>query len=191
MFRSENFQPAYRDPGWKNRARSREPSKPALSYEHIENFTKDLEARRDLWNRAHVKRRQVKGWPKKTNSPIDLWLTRRFSLVFLHFQLKREKSPPERNDQISGNAPPKALRGKARNASDCWPGARDHGKEEEETRLFSPSRLPLRAIFHWVRERRMGTRQTQASFWALSRVSTAWRLRHGLPSYHFQWRHGL
>ena len=57
MFMSENFQPAYRDPGWKNRARSREPSKPALSYEHIENFTKDLEARRDLWNRAHVKRR--------------------------------------------------------------------------------------------------------------------------------------
>ena len=25
-----------------------EPSKPALSYEHIENFTEDLEARRDL-----------------------------------------------------------------------------------------------------------------------------------------------
>ena len=80
---------------------------------------------------------------------------------------------------------------RARNASDCWPGARDHGKEEEETRLFSLSRLPLRAIFRWVRERRLGTRQTQASFWALSLVSTAWRLRHGLPSYHFQWRHGL
>ena len=36
--------------------RSREPSQPALSYEHIENFTKDLEVRRDLGNRAHVKR---------------------------------------------------------------------------------------------------------------------------------------
>ena len=36
--------------------RSREPIQPALSYEHIENFTKDLEIRRDLGNRAHVKR---------------------------------------------------------------------------------------------------------------------------------------
>ena len=35
--------------------RSREPSQPALSYEHIENFTKDLEVRRDLGNRTHVK----------------------------------------------------------------------------------------------------------------------------------------
>ena len=32
--------------------RSREPSQPALSYEHIENFTKDLEVRRDLGNRV-------------------------------------------------------------------------------------------------------------------------------------------
>ena len=32
--------------------RSREPSQPALSHEHIENFTKDLEVRRDLGNRA-------------------------------------------------------------------------------------------------------------------------------------------
>ena len=42
--------------------RSREPSQPALSYEHIENFTKDLEVMRDLGNRAspvnraHMKR---------------------------------------------------------------------------------------------------------------------------------------
>ena len=42
--------------------RSREPSQPALSYEHVENFTKDLEVRRDLGNRvspvnrAHMKR---------------------------------------------------------------------------------------------------------------------------------------
>ena len=42
--------------------RSPEPSQPALSYEHIENFTKDLEVRRDLGkmaspvNRAHMKR---------------------------------------------------------------------------------------------------------------------------------------
>ena len=42
--------------------RSREPSQAALSYEHIENFTKDLEVRRDLGNRAspanraHMKR---------------------------------------------------------------------------------------------------------------------------------------
>ena len=45
--------------------RSREPSLPALSYEHIENFTKDLEVRRDLGNRAspvnraHMKRPKV------------------------------------------------------------------------------------------------------------------------------------
>ena len=32
--------------------RSREPSQPALSYEYIENFTKDLEVTRDLGNRA-------------------------------------------------------------------------------------------------------------------------------------------
>ena len=31
---------------------SREPSQPTLSYKHIENFTKDLEARRDLGNRT-------------------------------------------------------------------------------------------------------------------------------------------
>ena len=32
--------------------RSREPSQPTLSYEHIENFTKNSEVRRDLGNRA-------------------------------------------------------------------------------------------------------------------------------------------
>ena len=36
--------------------RSRQPSQPALSYEHIEVFTKDLEVRRDLGNPAHMKR---------------------------------------------------------------------------------------------------------------------------------------
>ena len=42
--------------------RSRKPSQPALSYEHIENFTKNLKVRQDLGNRAspvnraHVKR---------------------------------------------------------------------------------------------------------------------------------------
>ena len=41
--------------------RSREPSQPAISYEHIENFTKDLEVRRDLGNRASpVNRARVK-----------------------------------------------------------------------------------------------------------------------------------
>ena len=44
------------------KSRSREPSQPTLSYEHIENFTKDSEVRRDLGNRAspvnraHMKR---------------------------------------------------------------------------------------------------------------------------------------
>ena len=44
----QNSQPAYRDPGWK-KPRSREPSQPALSYEHIE-----VEVRRDLGNRADI-----------------------------------------------------------------------------------------------------------------------------------------
>ena len=45
--------------------RSRETSQPALLYEHIENFPKDLEVRRDLGNRAspvnraHLKRPSV------------------------------------------------------------------------------------------------------------------------------------
>ena len=36
-----NFQPTYRDIGWKNRDLGTEPARP-LSHEHIENFTKDL-----------------------------------------------------------------------------------------------------------------------------------------------------
>ena len=39
-----------------DKPRSREPIQPALSNEHIEDFTKDLEIRRDLGNRAHLKR---------------------------------------------------------------------------------------------------------------------------------------
>ena len=41
---------------------SQEPSQPTLSYEHIENFTKDSEIKRDFGNlaspvnQAHVKR---------------------------------------------------------------------------------------------------------------------------------------
>ena len=47
--------------------RSGEPSRPALSYEHIENFTKALEVRRDLGNRASpVNWAHVKG-------PLDCW----------------------------------------------------------------------------------------------------------------------
>ena len=51
----QNLQPSYRDLGWKNRDLGNGTS-PPLSYEHVENFTKDLEVRRDLGNRAHVKR---------------------------------------------------------------------------------------------------------------------------------------
>ena len=43
----QNFQPNYRGLGW---------NQSPLSYEHVENFTKDLEVRRGLGNRAHVKR---------------------------------------------------------------------------------------------------------------------------------------
>ena len=61
VFIWQNFQPAYRDLGLE-KPRSREPSQPALSYEHIKTFTKALEVRQDLGNRAspvnqaHVKR---------------------------------------------------------------------------------------------------------------------------------------
>ena len=55
VFTWQKFQPAYRDRGWKNRD-LRHPSQPALSYEHIENFTTSLEARRDLGNLAYVER---------------------------------------------------------------------------------------------------------------------------------------
>ena len=55
VFIWQNFQPAYRDPSRK-KPRSRELSQPALSYEHTENFTKDLEVTQDFGNRAHMKR---------------------------------------------------------------------------------------------------------------------------------------
>ena len=55
VFIWQNFQPAYRDPSRK-KPRSRELSQPALSYEHTENFTKDLEVKQDFGNRAHMKR---------------------------------------------------------------------------------------------------------------------------------------
>ena len=50
VFIWQNFQPAYRDPGWKE---------PSQLFEHIENFTIDSEVRRDLGNRpsrAQMKR---------------------------------------------------------------------------------------------------------------------------------------
>ena len=61
MFISENFQPTYRDPGWKNRASlgSWEPSKPALSYEHIENFAKDLEACEEALSKGVAEKKQI------------------------------------------------------------------------------------------------------------------------------------
>ena len=46
VFIWQNFQPAYRDLGWKKRYLGNRAS----PYEHIENFTKDLEVRQDLGN---------------------------------------------------------------------------------------------------------------------------------------------
>ena len=43
---------------------SREPCQPALSYEQIENFTKDLEVRRDLGNPASPVNRVMSRGPK-------------------------------------------------------------------------------------------------------------------------------
>ena len=39
----QTFQPTYPDRGWKNRG-PREPSQPTLPYQHMENFTENLEA---------------------------------------------------------------------------------------------------------------------------------------------------
>ena len=54
---------------------------------------------------------------------------------------------------------------RARNASDWWWSASDHGKSTDGRRSqshpLSPSRLPLRAYFHRERERRLGTRQAR------------------------------
>ena len=52
--------------------RSREPSQPALSCERIENFTKDLEERRDLGNRAHVTRSSESCLRKKGKRQIKV-----------------------------------------------------------------------------------------------------------------------
>ena len=49
VFIWQNFQPAYRHPG--NRA-----IPPSYMTHHIENFTMDLEVRRDLGDQAYVKR---------------------------------------------------------------------------------------------------------------------------------------
>ena len=51
--------------------RSREPGQPAVSYEHINNCTKDLEERRDLGNLAHVKRPQVSAVADPGEGPGD------------------------------------------------------------------------------------------------------------------------
>ena len=54
VFIWQNFQPASRDLGTLEKPRylGNRANPPALSYEHVENFTKDLEVRRDLRNRA-------------------------------------------------------------------------------------------------------------------------------------------
>ena len=53
--------------GFRGEARSREPSQPALSYEHIENFTKDLQVKRDLGNRASPVNRAHMKRPSEAN----------------------------------------------------------------------------------------------------------------------------
>ena len=45
--------------------RSRQPSQPALSYEHIQDFTKDLEVRWDLGNRASICEEALRTFSKR------------------------------------------------------------------------------------------------------------------------------
>lgn len=44
--------PLTQSPRWKTKISETEPARPLIS-EHIENFTKDVEVRRDLGNRAN------------------------------------------------------------------------------------------------------------------------------------------
>ena len=67
-------------------ARSREPSQPALSYEHIKNFTKDLEVRRGLGNWA-----SPVNWAR-IKRPLETCLHRQTSLDLI--VLSRTKYTP-------------------------------------------------------------------------------------------------
>ena len=63
--------------------RSRQPSQPALSYEHVENSTKDFEVRRDLGNRVTPVNRGHPGHPGQPGSSgeaLNLLLFLPFSL---------------------------------------------------------------------------------------------------------------
>ena len=55
VIRTARIHPAIH-PGNRAEVLIRQNFQPALSYERIENFTKDLEVRQDLGNRAHMKR---------------------------------------------------------------------------------------------------------------------------------------
>ena len=66
--------------------RSRERSQPALSYKHIENFTKDLEVRRDLGNRASPATGFIWRGPKhKTGVALNTYLPCQFFFFFFFF----------------------------------------------------------------------------------------------------------
>ena len=54
VFIWQKFQPTYRSR--LDKPRSRQPSQPTLSNERVGFLKKDLKVRRDLGNRAHVKR---------------------------------------------------------------------------------------------------------------------------------------
>ena len=71
--------------------RSREPSQPSLSYEHIENFTKDSEVRRDLGNRAspvnpkYIQAPDVawnKSFKAKVTEKYDAWMAEHLKFYF-------------------------------------------------------------------------------------------------------------
>ena len=82
------------------KSRSGEPSQPALSYEHIENFTKDLEVRRDLGNRAspvnraHMKRPLIIPY-KALNNLVPSYV--RDTLIYLTFHETRQLRSSTKN----------------------------------------------------------------------------------------------
>ena len=72
--------------------RSREPSQPALSYEHVETFTKDLEVRRDLGNRASPVNRAHMKRPSKCARGMNKQLLKTLGTYVLSSRKKLRKN---------------------------------------------------------------------------------------------------
>ena len=104
-----------------------------------------------------------KAKPKQTNKQISrqvlIWLAKMGELTFgtfLRIFFYWSPTPICRRPCLTASSSGAwffAWQRRARNASDCWWTARDHGKGTDVRRSsLSPSRLPLRAHFHRKRD---------------------------------------